>query len=136
MKKITQILLYIWQLPQNILGLMLFWWYEYHSAYTRRDTHKGINYLMADAMKGGISLGNYVILSYYYTFYVNWKDREAVNHEWGHTRQSRMLGPLYLFVIGIPSILHAAVHSRWCKQKSYYHFWTEKWADKLGGVKR
>lgn len=136
MKKIKQILLFIWQLPQNILGLILFWWYKQISTKTKRDTYKGVNYLFADKMEGGISLGNYIILGYWYTDYINWQGKDAVNHEWGHTKQSQMLGPLYLFVIGIPSILHAAVHSGWCKQKSYYHFWTEKWADKLGGVKR
>lgn len=135
MKKITQILLFIWQLPQNILGLILFWWYKRISTKYKVDTYKGVNYLFADKMKGGITLGNYIIVGYWYTCYIHWQEKEVINHEWG-TRQSLMLGPSYLLVIGIPSILHAAVHNRWCKQKSYYHFWTERWADKLGDVKR
>lgn len=57
-------------------------------------------------------------------------------HEYGHTIQSIILGPLYLPVISIPSGL-------WCnlpqaagyrkKHKiSYYEFYPEKWADDLG----
>lgn len=46
-----------------------------------------------------------------------------------------MLGPLYLIVIGIPSLLHAAVHDSLCRNKDYKHFYTEKWADKLAGLK-
>lgn len=58
-----------------------------------------------------------------------------INHEWGHTRQSMYLGWLYLLAIGLPSLLWAFVYdSGW--NVSYYDFYTEKWADKLGGVKR
>ena len=27
MKVLIEVLLYVWQLPQNLLGLLLFWWY-------------------------------------------------------------------------------------------------------------
>ena len=49
--------------------------------------------------------------------------------------QSRMLGWLYLFVIGIPSILWAAWWNEG-QNRSYYSFYTERWADRLGGVER
>ena len=57
-------------------------------------------------------------------------------HEYGHTIQSLMLGPLYLIIIGIPSALWCSLP--YCKKKrkdkriSYYSFYTEKWADLLG----
>jgi len=70
-------------------------------------------------------------------------DEETIKHEYGHQLQSYILGPLYLLVIGLPSGL-------WCwfiqdlvnknrKKKgkptlSYYWFYTESWANKLGGV--
>ena len=57
-------------------------------------------------------------------------------HEYGHTIQSLCLGPLYLFVIGIPSILWAGLPPLRRKRNemniSYYAFFTEKWADHLG----
>ena len=56
----------------------------------------------------------------------------------GHARQSRMLGWLYLLVIGLPSIVWAALYG-WliprC-ENGYYKFYTEKWADKLAGINR
>ena len=62
--------------------------------------------------------------------------KKLLLHEYGHTFQSLMLGPLYMFVIGIPSMvwLRLSVFQKMRKKKkiSYYSFYTEKWADKLG----
>jgi hypothetical protein len=71
--------------------------------------------------------------------YYNSSDKD-LNHEYGHCRQSRVLGPFYLLIIGIPSFIHALArtlcwklfHKKW----NYYKFYTEAWADKLGGVQR
>ena len=61
-----------------------------------------------------------------------------INHEYGHILQSRKLGPIYLLVIGLPSIIWAGCFEWYRKKynKSYYSFPTERWADKLGGVER
>ena len=63
-----------------------------------------------------------------------------LSHEYGHTLQSLLLGPLYLFVIGLPSVvwagLPALVRRRAKRNISYYAFYTERWADRWGGVKR
>ncbi len=57
-------------------------------------------------------------------------------HEYGHTFQSLLLGPLYMFVIGFPSMLwlRLAMFQKLRKRKniSYYSFYTERWADNLG----
>ena len=57
-------------------------------------------------------------------------------HEYGHTIQSLILGPLYLIIIGIPSTLWAfspsCVKKRAKEQISYFSFFTEKWANFLG----
>ena len=60
------------------------------------------------------------------------------NHEYGHTIQSNFLGPLFLIIIGLPSIIWAGCFDRYRRKHniSYYQFYTEKWADALGGVKR
>jgi hypothetical protein len=57
-------------------------------------------------------------------------------HEYGHTFQSLIFGPLYILVIGIPSLSWARL-GRYKKLRassglSYSHYWTEKWADRLG----
>ena len=63
---------------------------------------------------------------------------DYIKHEYGHTLQSKILGPLYLFVIGLPSLIWAGCFEDYRKENkiSYYDFYTEKWADKLGGVNR
>ena len=57
-------------------------------------------------------------------------------HEYGHTIQSLILGPLYLPVIGIPSFIWsntpALVRKRQREQRSYYSFWVERSANWLG----
>ena len=57
-------------------------------------------------------------------------------HEYGHTIQSLILGPLYLPFMALPSALWCSLP--YCKKKrerkgiSYYSFFPEKWADRLG----
>lgn len=84
-----------------------------------------------------VSLGQYIILCN--------KDKSVRSklHEYGHTKQSLMLGWLYLIIIGLPSITCAIYsnlfHSKWTKEqrdKWYFSLLWEKWADNLGGVKR
>ncbi len=64
---------------------------------------------------GGISFGPVIIGGHGFT---DWA------HESGHTWQSRVLGPLYLFIIGIPSLGSAASNP-----SNHNNFFTEKWAD-------
>jgi hypothetical protein len=113
-------MLYLWQLPQNLVGLLIRLFYK------GEVKHKvvGITFWYCPSFKGGISLGNMVMLGT--------KHPNSVKHEYGHSVQSKYLGWLYLIVIGLPSLLWAMFY----KGNNYYSFFTEKWADKLGGVKR
>lgn len=112
-----RLLSWIWQLPQEILGVIVYNYYKGYDICTKETCGKGVKCKLSTKMKGGITLGDYIVIS----------NTSQLKHELGHVKQSRMLGPLYLFVVGIPSILHAAFHN--CKD--YYHFYTEKWANKL-----
>ena len=123
MKTLENISCWTWELLQTIIGLFVIWIYK--AEYFKDKGNRKI--YLSKTMPGGISLGRYIILNTRYT-----SDIKTHNHEYGHTRQSLYLGPLYLFVIGIPSILNAAFDFT----SYYYDFYTEKWADKLGGVKR
>ena len=62
--------------------------------------------------------------------------RRLLVHEYGHTIQSLILGPLYLIVIGIPSTLWGFLPNLHKKRKddqiSYFSFFTEGWANRLG----
>lgn len=130
---LLQFLLWIWQLPQNLIGFIL-------SAYIRdnggqryayclkiKGKTRKVRFVHLKSFRGSVTLGEYIIIG------GEW-DESDVRHEYGHVLQSRMLGWLYLVVIGISSLLHAGLHDKSCaKDKEYSHFWTEKWAEKLGG---
>lgn len=119
---VKDIILYLWQLPQNILGLLFLLFIrgeKKHNLY-------GVTFYTAPQFNGGISLGQYIIMG--------GKNENTVRHEYGHCIQSKMLGPLYLILVGLPSVIHAWLCD--CHGHSYYDFFCEKWADKLGNVKR
>ena len=131
--KFLEAIKYVWQLPQNLLGVL---WknvkkesiiIDISNDDLRSVEAKG--YLMRAG--GAVTLGQYVFISQTY------RDQSiTIKHECGHVKQSLILGPLYLIVIGIPSILHAWLNDYiGCdEEEGYSHFYTEKWADKLMGI--
>ena len=73
-----------------------------------------------------ISLGNYILAR-------DDMDISVRLHEKGHQIQSLYLGPLYLIVIGIPSILRMLIKIIFHKDNAwYYSGYPENWADNLG----
>ena len=68
----------------------------------------------------------------------NWTpaDQRLLAHEYGHTIQSLLLGPLYLPLIGLPSLLWASVpwfeRYRRIHRVDYYDLYTERWANHCG----
>lgn len=141
-KIMKNVLLYLWQLPQNLLGLILIAIYKPEEVLTQ---YNGNKVYFASKFPGGISLGKYAIVSKFYYYGNTDKLKECslkcdtVMHESiGHAKQSLMLGPLYLIVIGLPSIIWAWLYGPVIKptKNGYYRFYTEKWADKLADIKR
>lgn len=109
MGKLKNILLYLWQLPQNLLGLLLVAFYRPEK---KLIASNGNLVYFSRYMPGGISLGKYSIIDLDYLTYSARNDDTKVlaldvtKHETiGHGTQSRILGPLYLLVIGLPSII-------------------------------
>lgn len=118
----------IWQFPQVLLGIVLRLYYC--GRIDVRGTYKGVRYFVVHDMPGGgISLGNVIFARAEFE-----RNPTLYKHEYGHTRQSLYLGPLYLLVIGLPSLIHAALYRP--EKGNYYDFYTERWADRLGGVRR
>jgi len=56
-------------------------------------------------------------------------------HEQGHYYQSLLLGPTYIGLIGIPSVMHNWIWNLCDQSWDYDKFYTESWANKLGGVR-
>lgn len=140
MKLIKEIILWIWQILQNIGGLIVIAIMGYEKVLT---TENGNKVYFSKKMSGGISLGKYSIISDRYVSKHMTDDEiltlDVTKHEaLGHGKQSRILGPFYLFVIGIPSIVWAGLYGAVIPytKNGYYRFYTEKWADKLAGVVR
>ena len=63
-------------------------------------------------------------------------DARLLVHEYGHSVQSLALGPLYLPVIFLPSACWLALpplrRLRRETGRSYYDFYTERWANRWG----
>lgn len=125
-KFIWMFILYIWQLPQNLIGLLLHLFY----IHSEKMEIGGVKVWYNKSFPGGISLGN--------TILVGSQGVYTAKHEHGHQIQSMILGPFYLFVIGIPSLCWAGLYGSVIKRthNGYYKFFCEAWADKLGGVIR
>jgi hypothetical protein len=128
----------VWELPQNVLGVL-----TYASERLRGRVvavERAGERLVVETEGTAISLGHLVFWSRQSS---RWHDLDERNrlHELGHAKQSAMLGPLYLPVVGLPSTARAAyalayreVTGR--KWGGYYAGFPERWADELGGVRR
>lgn len=127
MKRIKSVLKYIWQLPQNIIALIYLSYLIVENQIPAITKYKEIK-VYTKYSSGSVTFGNYIFISSKAT-------ENTIKHEYGHTRQSLYLGPLYLIIIGIPSILWAMIHKTIAPDKLYSWFYTEAWADKLGNVK-
>lgn len=133
--------MYLWQLPQNLVGLILSLTSKEKKTYTDVIDNKSVKVYYTKCLMGaGISLGNYILFD---EKFLSFSHNTDIKHEYGHQKQSKYLGPLYLIVIGLPSVIgnvfDRVAHKNWSYQdrvKWYFNQPYESWADKLGGVIR
>ena len=82
--------------------------------------------IIAWPFMSGLSLG-------WFCFVPHTAGERMIRHEYGHTRQSLLLGPVYLVIIGIPSFLWAVlIQTGILRGKDPLSFYTERWAERLG----
>lgn len=114
------------------MGLVMFAIYKSKGAKSEKFHNSIITYIDKKNF-GGVSLGIFI--------FINAKKQgdslhDTQIHEYGHTIQSAILGPLWLFVIALPSVI-------WCntpkfvklrkeKNVSYYKAYCEGWANVCG----
>jgi hypothetical protein len=122
---------FMFEFPQNLMGFMgyiVFTKILKHSYYMYHDT-----YIIHVAGRwGAISLSRYIFADdYCYR-------TDIIKHEYGHRKQSQLLLFLYIFVIGFPSLIWRCLFSSYRARHniSYYCFYTEVWANRLGGYRR
>ena len=128
-----------WGFPQSLLGLMVY-------LQNRKQPHFSFHGSVVTLWKSNssVSLGMLVFVTVEPYFCDKLKEeysreelsRRLLVHEYGHTIQSLLLGPLYLVIMGIPStlwgFLPCAAKLRKEKPLSYFAFFTESWANRLG----
>lgn len=129
-----------WGLPQTLVGSVYYLLnikqphYEYHGS--KVTIWKS---------KSSLSLGMFTFISddpfcYYESYQRDYSETEfskmLLVHEYGHTIQSLIFGPLYLLLVGVPSILWSFlpvfVRKRERERLSYFSVYPERWANKLG----
>jgi hypothetical protein len=129
--------LMIWELPQNFSGLLVFIVMKLKQRIVHIETEA--NHYYFETALTGVSLGRFIFWSPSGNRFSH-LENDCRMHEYGHSRQSLMLGPSYLIIVGIPSLCRV-LYSRWYRKKhgrnwkNYFNAFPENWADKLGGVK-
>lgn len=111
-----------WRIIQNLLGLILFF------VLVGRN-HRVFHGAVITTWKLGslLCLGMFIFTARPYDLKLN-------QHEYGHTVQSLILGPIWSLVIGLQSLIWCRCFSKYREKHnfSYYSFYTESWANKLG----
>lgn len=119
-----RILLGLWGLPQAIVGAAVAMVYR-SCPYTTFRLSRVVTW----NLDSGLSLGLFV-------FVPKSSPRGLLVHEYGHSVQSIILGPLYLPLVVVPSLLWAGIpwFEAWRRAHdvSYYEFLPERWANRLG----
>ena len=125
------LLQFTWGLPQNLAGALHFLFAlrkphsRYHGAIVTRVRRKRFS--------GGWTFGCFIFLTEPLS---PGAEHDLLIHEYGHTVQSLILGPLWSLVIGLPSML-------WCnlpflqrlrrkRRIPYSRLYCEGWANRLG----
>ncbi len=119
-----------WGLPQTLIGAALY-------AAHRKDDHFEYRGAVATAWNKdtGISLGKFIFVPRRAGGNAG---RFLLEHEYGHTIQSLILGPFYLLAVGAPSMLWNRLpyfkNKRRKTGKSYYSAPFEKTANTLAAL--
>jgi hypothetical protein len=130
---------FLWEAPQTLLGALNLGAQRLAGNIESTERRHGRLFVKLRGA-GAVSLGHFVFWSTTDTAFVRVNPDNDL-HEWGHACQSRLLGPLYLLVVGVPSSLRALYSVvQWPFTRrpwaGYYDGFPESWADRLGGVTR
>lgn len=135
--KIKNFIKSTWEVPQNAIGAFI----QKICKAELYTTYEDANVYCWNC-HNGLSLGKHIFVpsSFNETPPDNLSSARwnFIMHEYGHTLQSKRLGWFYLPAIVLPSMIWLAFFGGYRRKTgtSYYDFYTEKWANKLGGVDR
>lgn len=124
---------FTWALPQNILAVILLLLLMLKNPKRRIFYYHGA-VVTHWKFRSSMGLGMFIFFGHHRT--PGKYSSQVLVHEYGHTIQSVLLGPLFLPVIGLPSLLWAFIpycgQLRKDKEISYYDFYCEAWANYEG----
>jgi len=136
LKLLILLLLFIWELPQILLGIVVFAVMKSRQKVIKIEQEA--HHFIIETVNIGVSLGWIVFWTPQGNRFSH-LNNDCRMHEFGHARQSAIFGPLYLIIVGIPSISRV-LYSKWYYKKygyiwkNYFNGFPENWADRLGGV--
>ena len=119
-----------WGLTVNLVGAVVFLICKIAGCRSERFCHAVIVYSNKKNF-GGLSLGLFIFMNAKED--QPWKDDTQI-HEYGHTIQCLLLGPLYWLVVALPSAIWCNFFASYRKKHhiSYYKLYCESWANKWG----
>ena len=122
-----------WGIAQNAIALLMLAFLKLKDP--KRDVYLFHGAIVTEWKKrSSMAMGMFIFLGHHG---IDSYSLRILTHEYGHTVQSCILGPLNLLLVGIPSFLWA--NEAHCGKKwredgaSYYSFYTERWANFEGG---
>jgi len=122
---------FTWGLPQNLVGGIA--WLLLRKKHKQERFHYSfVTYVSAERLEG-TTLGMFIFINPEHPD--SWVHDIRI-HEYGHTIQSLVLGPLDILLAGLPSAvwfsLPALKRYREKNQVSYFRFYPESWANRWG----
>lgn len=125
-------LLFLWQLPQNLLGFIVMAF----CTIMREECYHDARVIVVKRIRTDCGLGGVILVREKADGYIS---PITLAHEYGHCIQSRRLGWLYLPSVGLVSSVRNILglyRKKGGNHNAYFNAWPENQADKLGGVKR
>jgi len=132
-----ELVYWTWCFPQTLVGFLYFT--NSKKNHVKVEKYKlSIVTTLNREHTGGFCWGKYIFID-------KNPDKHVIKHEYGHTLQSFILGPLYIPIVWIKSrllylktmkIYHHHPKEFPKAKEEYYKSFPENWADTLGNVKR
>ena len=112
-----------WELPQTILGFLIAVILNWTNRLDWVNHKYGSTSLKLSGLFGGMSLAPFIIGD---EQLIGASHNHLFQHEFGHIMQSKIWGPLYLLIIGLPSLVSAIVND----YNTHMRKWQEQDANK------
>jgi hypothetical protein len=114
---------FMWEIPQNIIGFIAASFIIFSGNYIDMRIVKEIIVLRLPFCFGAVTLGCVIIADKNFTPKI--KD-PVMRHEYGHYLQSKIYGPFYFLIVGLPSLFSAFIKPSLHRQR-----WFEREADRM-----